>query len=313
MDGDNRTLDEIFREIRELLKHAFTLPDDVRRTICRRIMFEWNPDENPTDVQRATQVFRYIRIIIRMLEEGRNVDVEDTEEPATSRHPWSEAQVPIFHSPEDTEDINSGFMDVDNRTLDEIFREIRELLKHAFRFSDNERRLICRRIMLRWHPDKNPNDVQRATQVFRYIRIIIRMLEEGRNVDVEDTEEPATSRHPWSEAQVPFFHSPADTEDINSGFMDVDNRTLDEIFREIRELLKHAFRLSDDERRRICRRIMFRWHPDKNPNDVQRATQVFRYIRIIIRMLEEGRNVDVEDTEFFNEFERFYRREQEYE
>lgn len=90
MDGYNRTYDEIFREIRECLKHAFTLPEDARRCICRRIMFRWHPDKNPNDVQRATQVFQYIRKIIQMLEDGKNVDVVDTEEPTTSRHPWSE-------------------------------------------------------------------------------------------------------------------------------------------------------------------------------------------------------------------------------
>lgn len=87
MNEDNRTLDEIFREIRECLKHAFTLPEDQRR-ICRRLMLKWHPDKNPNDVQRAAQVFEYIRIIIKMLEEGKNVDVEDTEEPTTSRRPW---------------------------------------------------------------------------------------------------------------------------------------------------------------------------------------------------------------------------------
>lgn len=31
------------------------------------------------------------------------------------------------------------------------------------------------------------------------------MLEEGRNVDVEDTDEPTTSRHPWSEVYFNEF------------------------------------------------------------------------------------------------------------
>ncbi|XP_052698442.1 sacsin-like [Crassostrea angulata] len=113
---------------------------------------------------------------------------------------FEEFQVQIFHRPAGTENLNSGPMDGDTRTLEEIFREIREHLKHAFILPDDQRRTICRRIMFEWHPDKNPNDVQRATQVFQYIRKIIQMLEEGKNVDVDDTEEPTNSRHPWSEA-----------------------------------------------------------------------------------------------------------------
>lgn len=68
---------------------------------------------------------------------------------------------------------------------------------------------------------------------------------------------------------------------------------------------------------------MFKWHPDKNSDDVPRATKVFQYIRKIIQLLEDRKNVDIDDTEeptnrkhpwsddFFSEFEKFYRREQE--
>jgi hypothetical protein len=103
-----------------------------------------------------------------------------------------------------------------------------------------------------------------------------------------------------------------------------DNRTLEEIFKEVRDSLKHAFTLPEEKMRNMCRRVMFQWHPDKNPDDVERATKVFQYIRKIIQKLENGENVDAEErTEqpnrshawsdsFFQEFERFFQREQEY-
>lgn len=114
---------------------------------------------------------------------------------------FKDFQVQVLHKLEGTEDTT--FPSYDNRSLDEIFKEIRECLKHAFTLQEDQRRNMCRRLMIKWHPDKNPDDVQRATQVFQYIRKIIQLLEDGKNVDVEHTEEPTNSRHPWSEA---FFN-----------------------------------------------------------------------------------------------------------
>lgn len=88
--SDNRTLDEIFSEVRASLKYAFTLPDSDRKTICRRIMRKWHPDKNLHDVSRATKVFQYIRRIIQKLENGENVDVNDKAKPTNTRYPWSE-------------------------------------------------------------------------------------------------------------------------------------------------------------------------------------------------------------------------------
>uniref|UniRef100_A0A8W8HXQ4 Sacsin n=1 Tax=Magallana gigas TaxID=29159 RepID=A0A8W8HXQ4_MAGGI len=129
----------------------------------------------------------------------------------------------------------------------------------------------------------------------------------------------------FKEFQIQVLHKLEGSDEKNLNFPSYDNRSLDKIFKEIRDCLKHAFTLQEDQRRNMCRRLMFKWHPDKNPDDVQRATQVFQYVRKIIQLLEDGKNVDVEHTEeptnsrhpwseaFFNEFERFYRREQEYE
>jgi curved DNA-binding protein CbpA len=84
-------LDAIFKEIRDSLKHAFTLPDAQRKNMCRRVMFQWHPDKNPNDVERATEVFQYIRKIIQKLENGENIDVEERTEQPNRSHPWSDS------------------------------------------------------------------------------------------------------------------------------------------------------------------------------------------------------------------------------
>ncbi|XP_062614456.1 sacsin-like isoform X1 [Saccostrea cucullata] len=124
--------------------------------------------------------------------------------------------------------------------------------------------------------------------------------------------------------QVLYQREPSEETSSKNNLPSRDNRTLEEIFKEIRECLKHAFTLPKEQRGNICRRVMFQWHPDKNPDDVERATKVFQYIRNIIQKLENGENVEETDKteqtnkphpwsdEFFREFETFFRREQEY-
>lgn len=112
---------------------------------------------------------------------------------------FEEFKIQVLHRQNDTEEKKRSYSPSDNRTLDEIFSEVRESLKHAFTLPDSDRKTICRRIMRKWHPDKKPHDVSRTTKVFQYIRRIIQKLENGENVDVNDKAEPANTRHPWSE------------------------------------------------------------------------------------------------------------------
>ncbi|XP_061172842.1 sacsin-like [Saccostrea echinata] len=126
------------------------------------------------------------------------------------------------------------------------------------------------------------------------------------------------------QVQVLYQREPSEEASSTNNLPSRDNRTLEDIFKEIRECLKHAFTLPKEQRGNICRRVMFQWHPDKNPHDVERATKVFQYIRNIIQKLENGENVDITDRteqtnenhpwsdQFFREFETFFRREQEY-
>ncbi|XP_052702133.1 sacsin-like, partial [Crassostrea angulata] len=112
---------------------------------------------------------------------------------------YKEFQARILHKHEGSEDANVDAPCNGSRALDEIFEDIRKCLKHAFTLSEDERGNICRRIMSKWIPDENQEDVQRATEVFRYIRRIIELLEDGEDVDVDDTKEPSSRRRPWSE------------------------------------------------------------------------------------------------------------------
>nr|XP_022329303.1 sacsin-like [Crassostrea virginica]XP_022329305.1 sacsin-like [Crassostrea virginica]XP_022329306.1 sacsin-like [Crassostrea virginica] len=132
-----------------------------------------------------------------------------------NRNVYMEFQVEILHRQAAAEEEITDSQYCDNRSLEEIFKEIREQLKHAFTLAEKERRALCRRIMRKWHPDKQLNDVTRATQIFQYIRKIIQKLEVGENIDVDDTQEPRNSRHPWSDEVFNEFDRTYEREKTN--------------------------------------------------------------------------------------------------
>ncbi|XP_078314362.1 sacsin-like isoform X1 [Crassostrea virginica] len=133
-----------------------------------------------------------------------------------NRNVFMDFQREILHQQAAAEEEITDSQYCDVRSLEEIFREIREQLKHAFTLAEEERRALCRRIMRKWHPDKHPNDVTRATQIFQYIRKIIQKLEVGENIDVDDTQpEPENSRHPWSDEGFDEFDTTNEREKTN--------------------------------------------------------------------------------------------------
>ena len=74
---------------------------------------------------------------------------------------------------------------------------------------------------------------------------------------------------------------------------------LDEAKREISEALRAAWRLPPDMRRKVIRRLYLRWHPDKNPNNVEFATEMMAFLLSEIkRMKEEEQRLSKEPGNF---------------
>ena len=57
---------------------------------------------------------------------------------------------------------------------------------------------------------------------------------------------------------------------------------------EISKTLEEAWRLPEDRRRQIIKRLFLRWHPDKNPGNEEFCTEVFQHIKNEIERLERG-------------------------
>ena len=87
---------------------------------------------------------------------------------------------------------------------------------------------------------------------------------------------------------------------------------LDEAKREISEALRAAWRLPPDMRRKVIRRLYLRWHPDKNPNNVEFATDMMAFLLSEIkRMEEEEQGLLFDFDNMFRNCDNRARREQE--
>ena len=57
------------------------------------------------------------------------------------------------------------------------------------------------------------------------------------------------------------------------------HRNIQEVFDEITDLLKEAWRLTEEERRQIIKRLCLRWHPEKNLGDEEFYGAAFQHIQ----------------------------------
>ncbi|MPC21713.1 Sacsin [Portunus trituberculatus] len=70
----------------------------------------------------------------------------------------------------------------------------------------------------------------------------------------------------------------------------------EDIFRNIREELRRIWQVEDEqERRHLLRRLQFKWHPDKNLENVELCTQVMQYMMSLVGRLERGEDIPEEE------------------
>ncbi|KAL3892284.1 hypothetical protein ACJMK2_004503 [Sinanodonta woodiana] len=66
----------------------------------------------------------------------------------------------------------------------------------------------------------------------------------------------------------------------------------DDICHQVRNIFHEAWSLPTKERQRILRRLMLRWHPDRNFGQEHYCTRVFMYIRDVVSRLDSGQSLD---------------------
>ncbi|KAM9468720.1 sacsin [Clarias gariepinus] len=67
--------------------------------------------------------------------------------------------------------------------LPEILKEVTSVVEQAWKLPETERKKIIRRLYLKWHPDKNAENLDIATEVFKHLQKEISRMEKQAHVD----------------------------------------------------------------------------------------------------------------------------------
>ena len=60
------------------------------------------------------------------------------------------------------------------------------------------------------------------------------------------------------------------------------------VFDEVSDLLEDAWKMPEEKKRKVIKRLFLRWHPDKNVGDEEFCTEVFKHVQNEISRLERG-------------------------
>ncbi|XP_069164244.1 sacsin-like isoform X2 [Procambarus clarkii] len=114
-------------------------------------------------------------------------------------------------------DTVSAGSESDNLSEEEIRKTIRKQMKEIWKVNDEkERQHLLRRLILKWHPDKNSHRVELSTRVMQYIQLLNR-LENGEIIpDDEDDENENTFNGASSNYYSNVFKSPLSTQSTGS-------------------------------------------------------------------------------------------------
>ena len=179
-----------------------------------------------TEIKAAFDLYKFTRdtkrwggsmalVLYQRAEADQSTDEQPQSQTNTGRPSQTRSQpsAPSTGGPTNDQDNER-----DDRPLKEIYKEVRETLKSIWRRLSNidERSKVCKRLLRKWHPDKNHGNEEKATEVFKYIKNIINLLEEGRDIpdnedDVSQTRQHSTRPNPSSWFNDDFW------EDFNRG------------------------------------------------------------------------------------------------
>ncbi|XP_061916453.1 sacsin isoform X1 [Entelurus aequoreus] len=87
-------------------------------------------------------------------------------------------------------------------TLPEILKEVTSVVEQAWKLADTERKKILRRLYLKWHPDKNAENLDIATEVFKHLQNEINRMEKQSLADQQNTDR--ASRRPYSTSSARY-------------------------------------------------------------------------------------------------------------
>ncbi|XP_068722037.1 sacsin-like [Montipora capricornis] len=76
------------------------------------------------------------------------------------------------------------------------------------------------------------------------------------------------------------------------------NKDKQEVFSEISRLLEEAWKMSEEKRRKVIKRLYLRWHPDKNVGEEEFCSVLFKHLMNEISRLESGQPGKSQENSF---------------
>lgn len=138
--------------------------------------------------------------------------VRDTSAPSTPSSPNSHSSgmrltPPLFSSKENlrppTQKQSPNKIKLN--ALPEILKEVTSVVEQAWKCPETERKKIIRRLYLKWHPDKNADNLDIATEVFKHLQNEISRMEKQSLSDLQNADR--SSRRPYSTSSSSRFQS----------------------------------------------------------------------------------------------------------
>ncbi|XP_055751443.1 sacsin-like isoform X1 [Salvelinus fontinalis] len=86
--------------------------------------------------------------------------------------------------------------------LPEILKDVTLVIEQAWKLAETERKKIIRRLYLKWHPDKNAENLDVATEVFKHLQNEINRMEKQTLTDQQNTDR--ASRRTFSTSSTRF-------------------------------------------------------------------------------------------------------------
>jgi hypothetical protein len=80
---DGRPLENILMEVEGTIRAAWTLAEDERRKIIKRLYKKWHPDKNFGNELVTTEVFKFIKQAVLNIERGNDINTRYAAEEGT--------------------------------------------------------------------------------------------------------------------------------------------------------------------------------------------------------------------------------------
>ncbi|XP_034023953.1 sacsin [Thalassophryne amazonica] len=136
-------------------------------------------------------------------------NVRDSSSPSTPTSPESRScglrmAPPVFTGKENHRPPpqNQSPKKIKLNALPDILKEVTAVVEQAWKLPETERKKIIRRLYLKWHPDKNAENLDIATEVFKHLQNEINRMEKQSLADQQNADR--SSRRSFSTSSARF-------------------------------------------------------------------------------------------------------------